>query len=201
MKRSFIIALHTGYWLLYLLLLATFIMFMEAGGMSKLSQNHQHILGFIRIITLITIIPGVLGFYSAYFFLFNRFLSKKKIAALILAGLSVSLLAGLISILLLNLSTEGTLVKMGGLRQSLIMILFMSMLAMIHGIIALVMAKKEMALYNANPGMYTPASLSNIKTGRICAIIGIVLQGVAVLVYIIIFVVALGAIGASGGFN
>ena len=139
MKRSFIIALHTGYWLLYLLLLATFIMFMEAGGMSKLSQNHQHILGFIRIITLITIIPGVLGFYSAYFFLFNRFLSKKKIAALILAGLSVSLLAGLISILLLNLSTEGTLVKMGGLRQSLIMILFMSMLAMIHGIIALVM--------------------------------------------------------------
>ena len=71
----------------------------------------------------------------------------------------------------------------------------------ITGIIALVMAKKEMALYNANPGMYTPASLSNIKTGRICAIIGIVLQGVAVLVYIIIFVVALGAIGASGGFN
>lgn len=71
----------------------------------------------------------------------------------------------------------------------------------ITGIIALVMAKKELALYNANPGMYTPASLSNIKTGRICAIIGIVLQGVAVLVYIIIFVVALGAIGASGGFN
>ncbi|MEQ1799614.1 MAG: CCC motif membrane protein [Lacibacter sp.] len=71
----------------------------------------------------------------------------------------------------------------------------------ITGIIALVMAKKEMALYNANPGMYTPASLSNIKTGRICAIIGIVLQGVAVLIYLIIFVVALGAIGASGGFN
>ena len=72
---------------------------------------------------------------------------------------------------------------------------------LITGIIALVMAKKEMALYNANPGMYTQASLSNIKTGRICAIIGIVLQGVAVLIYLIIFVVALGAIGASGGFN
>ncbi len=71
----------------------------------------------------------------------------------------------------------------------------------ITGIIALVMAKKEMALYNDNPGMYTPASLSNIKTGRICAIIGIVLQGVAVLVYIVIIVIALGAVGASGGFN
>lgn len=71
----------------------------------------------------------------------------------------------------------------------------------ITGIIALVMAKKEMALYNANPGLYTPASLSNIKTGRICAIIGIVLQGVAVLVYIVIFIVAIGAVGAAGGFK
>lgn len=139
MKRSFVIALHTGYWILYLLLLATFIMFMEAGGMSKLSQNHQQILGFIRIITFITIIPGLLGFYSAYSFLFNRFLSKKKIAALILAGLSLSLVAGFMSMLLLNLSTSGILIKAGGLNQSLIMMLFMSMLAMIHGIIALVM--------------------------------------------------------------
>ena len=89
--------------------------------------------------TLFTIIPGVAGFYSAYFFLFNRFLSKKKIAALVLAGLSVSFLAGFISLLLLNLSTEGTLIKVGGIRQSLMMILFMSMLATIHGIIALVM--------------------------------------------------------------
>ena len=71
----------------------------------------------------------------------------------------------------------------------------------ITGIIALVMAKKEMGLYNANPGMYTPASLSNIKTGKICAIIGIVLQGIAVLVYIVIIVAAAGAIGAAGGFN
>ncbi len=71
----------------------------------------------------------------------------------------------------------------------------------ITGIIALVMAKKEMELYNANPGLYTQASLSNIKTGKICAIIGIVLQGIAVLVYLVIIVVALGAVGASGGFN
>jgi M penetrans paralogue family 26 len=71
----------------------------------------------------------------------------------------------------------------------------------ITGIIALVMAKKDMALYNANPGMYSPASLSNIKTGKICAIIGIVLQGIGILVYIVILVVAIGAVGATGGFK
>ena len=71
----------------------------------------------------------------------------------------------------------------------------------ITGIIALVMAKKEMALYDANPGMYSQASYSNVKTGRICAIIGIVLQGIAILVYIIMAVVLVSAVGASGGFN
>ncbi len=71
----------------------------------------------------------------------------------------------------------------------------------ITGIIALVMAKKELALYNANPGMYSSASLSNIKTGRICAIIGIILQGIGILIYIIFIVALVGAMGAAGGIN
>lgn len=69
----------------------------------------------------------------------------------------------------------------------------------ITGIIALVMAKKDMALYNANPGIYSPASLSNIKTGRICAIIGIVLQLIGILIYIIFIVFFIATIGAAAG--
>ncbi len=71
----------------------------------------------------------------------------------------------------------------------------------ITGIIALVMAKKEMALYQANPGMYSEGSYNSVKTGRICAIIGIVLQGIGLLVYIAMAVFFVSAIGASGGFN
>ncbi|HLO37265.1 MAG TPA: CCC motif membrane protein [Lacibacter sp.] len=71
----------------------------------------------------------------------------------------------------------------------------------ITGIIALVLAKKDMALYNANPGAYSAASLSNIKTGRICAIIGIVLQCIGILIYIVMIVFFFAAVGASGGFN
>ena len=40
-----------------------------------------------------------------------------------------------------------------------------------------------MVLYDANPGSYSQASYSNLKTGRICAIIGIVLQGIVILIY------------------
>jgi hypothetical protein len=67
----------------------------------------------------------------------------------------------------------------------------------ITGIIALVLANKDMALYNANPGAYSPSSLSNIKTGKICAIIGIVLQLVGLIVYIIFMVAIFSTIATN----
>jgi hypothetical protein len=56
----------------------------------------------------------------------------------------------------------------------------------ICGIIALVISNKDIALYKANPELYSAASYNNIKAGRICSIIGIVLQLVGLTVYIVI---------------
>jgi hypothetical protein len=47
---------------------------------------------------------------------------------------------------------------------------------LICSIIALVLAKKDLTLYNASPDAYTPGSLSNLKSGRVCAIIGLSLS-------------------------
>ena len=47
-------------------------------------------------------------------------------------------------------------------------------LGLIFGIIAVVMAKKATALYMESPELYT--GYNNVKTGRILAIIGIVLN-------------------------
>jgi len=55
----------------------------------------------------------------------------------------------------------------------------------ICGIVALVISNKDMALYRANPELYTTSSYNNIKAGRICAIIGIALQVLGLIVYII----------------
>ena len=56
----------------------------------------------------------------------------------------------------------------------------------ICGIVALVISNKDMALYRANPELYTTSSYNNIKAGRICAIIGIALQVLGIIVYIIL---------------
>ncbi|MEC7264319.1 MAG: CCC motif membrane protein [Bacteroidota bacterium] len=47
-------------------------------------------------------------------------------------------------------------------------------LGLIFGIIALILANKAMKLYAENPDMYE--GIQNVKTGRILAIIGIVLN-------------------------
>lgn len=56
---------------------------------------------------------------------------------------------------------------------------------LVCGIIALVLAGKDMKLYNADPALYTPSSLSNLKSGRICAIIGVSLSALTVIIVII----------------
>jgi len=67
----------------------------------------------------------------------------------------------------------------------------------ITGIIALVLANRDIALYNANPGTYSASSLSNIKTGRICAIVGISLQLVGLIIYIIFIVAMFSAVATN----
>jgi len=63
---------------------------------------------------------------------------------------------------------------------------------MILGIMALVLAKKDMALYAQNPELYE--GYSNINTGRILAIIGIALSAVYFVFQIYLWV----AIGPEG---
>jgi two-component system, LytTR family, sensor kinase len=139
MKKSFILALHIGYWVLYLLLITLFILFIEAGGMARLSNNQQHIFGFIKLMIVLTLIPGVIGFYGFYNIIFTKYLSQKRIAALCIYGVLFSILTGLISLILLNLTLRGFLINLGSFQPSLGMVIFMSILALIHGIIALVM--------------------------------------------------------------
>ncbi|MCX6235153.1 MAG: CCC motif membrane protein [Bacteroidetes bacterium] len=60
---------------------------------------------------------------------------------------------------------------------------------LIMGIIALVLASKGRALYDANPQLYTETSFNNMKAGRICAIIGLVLNAMVTIYYLIVFLI------------
>lgn len=61
----------------------------------------------------------------------------------------------------------------------------------ILGIVALVLAGKGKAAYDANPGAYTESSLKNLNAGKICAIIGLALN-VLWLIYIVVIIAAVG---------
>jgi len=68
------------------------------------------------------------------------------------------------------------------------------------GIIALVMAGKSKKLYEENPSFYTPSSFNNLKAGRTCAIIGLSLSSLYVIVIIIYFFIVGAAIFSLGSF-
>ncbi|HEV3323950.1 MAG TPA: CCC motif membrane protein [Puia sp.] len=56
---------------------------------------------------------------------------------------------------------------------------------LVCGIIALVLASKDLKLYNADPTLYTPGSLSNLKSGRVCAIVGLSLSAIVLVIVLI----------------
>lgn len=55
-------------------------------------------------------------------------------------------------------------------------------------IISLSMASKAKKIYEVNPSLYTPGSYNNLKAGRVCAIIGLVLNSILLITVIIVFV-------------
>ncbi|MBS1779077.1 MAG: DUF4190 domain-containing protein [Bacteroidetes bacterium] len=62
---------------------------------------------------------------------------------------------------------------------------------LILGIITLILANKDMNRYLANPGMFTASSYSNLKAGRVCAIIAVSIS----VIYIIFMVVVITMFG------
>ena len=76
---------------------------------------------------------------------------------------------------------------------SIIGCLCYGIVGLICGIISLILAKKGMELYKANPDAYTPGSFSNLKSGRVCAIIGLSLSAL----YIVVVIIAIATIGMA----
>ncbi len=66
----------------------------------------------------------------------------------------------------------------------------------ICGIVALVISNKDIAMYKANPELYSAASYNNIKAGRICAIIGLALQVVGIIIYVIMIAFVFSVAGS-----
>ena len=64
------------------------------------------------------------------------------------------------------------------------------------GVISLVLASKDSRRYAASPQSYTISSYSNLKAGKICAIIGIIISSLW-LIFVIFIIAIIGIAGLS----
>jgi hypothetical protein len=67
---------------------------------------------------------------------------------------------------------------------------------LVLSIIALVLSNKARVVYEKNPSLYTQASYNNLKAGKICAIIGLAINGVC-LIGMIIYIAFIATVFSS----
>jgi hypothetical protein len=67
------------------------------------------------------------------------------------------------------------------------------LVGLVLGIIAVVMSSKAIETYQQNPRAYTESSYKNVNGGRICGIIGIILNGMLI-VFMIFYLILVGGL-------
>jgi hypothetical protein len=86
-----------------------------------------------------------------------------------------------------NLPNASTVLLMG-ILSIVFSFWYFSLVGIIFGFIALVKASGDLKLYAQNPTMYSLSSYNNIKAGRVCAIIGIVVAAIFILFFFLIII-------------
>ncbi|MCX6286821.1 MAG: CCC motif membrane protein [Bacteroidetes bacterium] len=89
-----------------------------------------------------------------------------------------------------NLPNSNTILVLGILSIVFCWWHLVSFVGIVMGIITLVLSKREIAVYITAPQNYTISSLNNVKTGRTCAIIGLIIS-VVVFVLVTLFLIGL----------
>ncbi len=138
MRKAVVITLHFGYWILYFLLISILVL-ANLQNQSPINANSFFSFLFCRPLSVLFLVPGIIGFYSFYFLLFTRYFVKRKILILFISGLVISIFAALITatILMIVFGTKTMLFDGANsfFEESLVMTIF----ALVHGIIGLVL--------------------------------------------------------------
>lgn len=85
MRKMVVVALHLGYWLLYLFLLFIIILCLQIGTKMKTMPFFTNF-GFTVFFAAFMLLPALLGFYIFYSLLFDKFLIRRNILLLFITG-------------------------------------------------------------------------------------------------------------------
>ena len=133
MKKSVVVAIHLGYWIGYFILLTLIysILRMTPGG------GHNPALHFIKLAFAFAFVPGVLGFYSFYGFLFENYLINKKILTLCLWGIGLSYLYASIGGMITYILFGRNFLFDDSIAASIPMTLIISVISIVNGTLGL----------------------------------------------------------------
>ena len=139
MKRPLVILLHVGFWACYFLLV-----FIALALYYRSNHDFSRVLNALNSILLFAVLPSVLCFYSYYLFLFPRYLQKRNILESIFFGLLFSVMAAVVSYVLIRFFIEtGRLIDMDeggkhGRSTAPRTLLVMTIIGVLSGAVALV---------------------------------------------------------------
>jgi two-component system, LytTR family, sensor kinase len=136
MKKTFVLLLHIGFWLCYLILIMV-ILGVLYGGKEPVAEDK--IEKSFETILLFALIPSIISFYAFYSIVFPKFLQRNKIVLATLYSLLFSLIAGIAGYSLLYFTYGGNCVQEEGQYAFVGIILFIDFIAFISGVVALVM--------------------------------------------------------------
>jgi len=130
MKKSIVVLLHIGYWLMYLSLFGFmyFISHVITGRGIFFVEDVWAILFFVFL-------TGIMSFYTHYFWLTSRFLGKKKFLLYTVLGIVVSITAGLISTLLANVGIYSLVSVIPEMKEQISLLTGFAFLALINGML------------------------------------------------------------------
>lgn len=86
-KRPFVVLIHCGYWLIYLLLFSLILSVVGA----QVRRPPTLLLPFSLLVLCAS--PNLVSFYTFYFLLAPRFLERRKISALVIFGTTVCMIS------------------------------------------------------------------------------------------------------------
>lgn len=89
MKKMVVVALHLGYWILYMFLLFIIILCLQIGTRLKTIPFFTD-LKFSVFFTSFALLPAALGFYIFYSLLFDKLLIRRNILLLFVSGILAS---------------------------------------------------------------------------------------------------------------
>ena len=138
MKKSFILLIHVIYWLLYVLLVASFLLILVNNKAQKNLPSISQFM-FSTPIAVVAFGPALIGFYSFYSYLFDRFLYKKRFKQLFVAALICILFGAFLPMLILTLQNPTAWTVQMGWRDLAAMTIFLSLISLIHGVIGVVL--------------------------------------------------------------